>query len=52
LAAFLFLQTALCHAFARLAVSERAIALLFEGLFGGVTLDLMHQQSRPVLMSH
>jgi nucleotide-binding universal stress UspA family protein len=25
---------------------------LYEGLFGGVTLDLMHQQSLPVLMSH
>jgi nucleotide-binding universal stress UspA family protein len=25
---------------------------LFEGLFGGVSMDLMHQQSLPVLMSH
>ena len=25
---------------------------IYEGLFGGVTLDLMHQQSLPVLMSH
>jgi nucleotide-binding universal stress UspA family protein len=25
---------------------------LYEGLFGGVTMDLMHQQSLPVLMSH
>ncbi len=25
---------------------------VYEGLFGGVTLDLMHQQSLPVLMSH
>jgi nucleotide-binding universal stress UspA family protein len=25
---------------------------IYEGLFGGVTLDLMHQQSVPVLMSH
>jgi nucleotide-binding universal stress UspA family protein len=25
---------------------------LYEGLFGGVTRDLMHQQSLPVLMSH
>jgi nucleotide-binding universal stress UspA family protein len=25
---------------------------LYEGLFGGVSLDLMHQQSLPVLMSH
>jgi nucleotide-binding universal stress UspA family protein len=25
---------------------------LYEGLFGGVTVDLMHQQSLPVLMSH
>jgi hypothetical protein len=24
---------------------------LYEGLFGGVTMDLMHQQSLPVLMS-
>ena len=24
----------------------------FEGLFGGVSIDLMHQQSLPVLMSH
>jgi nucleotide-binding universal stress UspA family protein len=25
---------------------------LYEGLFGGVTVDLIHQQSLPVLMSH
>ena len=25
---------------------------IYEGLLGGVTLDLMHQQSLPVLMSH
>ena len=25
---------------------------LYEGLFGGVSMDLMHQQSLPVLMSH
>jgi nucleotide-binding universal stress UspA family protein len=25
---------------------------LFEGLFGGVSIDLMHQQSLPLLMSH
>ena len=25
---------------------------LYEGLFGGVSLDLMRQQSLPVLMSH
>jgi nucleotide-binding universal stress UspA family protein len=25
---------------------------LYEGLFGGVSIDLMHQQSLPVLMSH
>jgi nucleotide-binding universal stress UspA family protein len=25
---------------------------IYEGLFGGVTVDLMHQQSLPVLMSH
>ncbi len=25
---------------------------LYEGVFGGVTMDLMHQQSLPVLMSH
>ncbi len=25
---------------------------VYEGLFGGVTVDLMHQQSLPVLMSH
>jgi nucleotide-binding universal stress UspA family protein len=25
---------------------------IYEGLFGGVTLDLMHQQSLPVLVSH
>jgi nucleotide-binding universal stress UspA family protein len=25
---------------------------IYEGLFGGVTIDLMHQQSMPVLMSH
>jgi len=25
---------------------------LYEGLFGGVTMDLLHQQSLPVLMSH
>jgi nucleotide-binding universal stress UspA family protein len=25
---------------------------LYEGLFGGVTMDLMHQQSLPILMSH
>jgi nucleotide-binding universal stress UspA family protein len=25
---------------------------LYEGMFGGVTMDLMHQQSLPVLMSH
>ncbi len=25
---------------------------VYEGLFGGVTIDLMHQQSLPVLMSH
>jgi len=25
---------------------------IYEGLFGWVTLDLMHQQSLPVLMSH
>jgi nucleotide-binding universal stress UspA family protein len=25
---------------------------IYEGLFGGVMLDLMHQQSLPVLMSH
>jgi hypothetical protein len=25
---------------------------IYEGLFGGVTLDLMHQRSLPVLMSH
>jgi nucleotide-binding universal stress UspA family protein len=25
---------------------------LYEGVFGGVTMDLLHQQSLPVLMSH
>lgn len=25
---------------------------IYEGLFGGMTVDLMHQQSLPVLMSH
>ena len=25
---------------------------LYEGLFGGVSMDLMHQQSLPILMSH
>jgi nucleotide-binding universal stress UspA family protein len=25
---------------------------LYEGLFGGVTMDLMHQQSLPILISH
>ena len=25
---------------------------LYEGVFGGVTMDLMHQQSLPVMMSH
>jgi nucleotide-binding universal stress UspA family protein len=25
---------------------------MYEGLFGGVTIDLMHQQSLPALMSH
>ena len=25
---------------------------LYEGLFGGVTIDLLHQQSLPVLMAH
>jgi hypothetical protein len=37
LAAFLFPQTGLCHAFARLAVSERAVALLFEGRLKNAT---------------